>query len=696
MMGIDYKAIAKRTISERQSNPVKERFDFLKENYDTHNLLEYTSFIQELPLRSVMENTQYIFSEPLHGSSFFNFFIESNYFTTDQLSHQREVLVEFLGKCDKSKYSNIEHLTSMRKTLEFIDTELSNREDMSCLLENLKYTYHMDKLLPVMESEVQDELDKLTNKVVKNPDNITMYEKFVNDLKKQKVVNIIKYFPLLLVKNTSIVLGLAGATVGTVAMSLGVAITVCLTIPPFIVASLIQNGIRKGSADSYIVIFDKQITMVRNRIKTETDPDRKKNISAYLDVLINAREELVRHTTNKNPIKESLDMIQEGAVLFIAPYVLPMPRRWIKTFLKTGWSVKESVITGDIDKMNSVSEIDKLIDNMEESKKFYATLKDSKTVEAKIIKFGVFNGVNAENSVRSIVELHDQSIELLKKRRAEVKRGKKYVKENSISDIVFESSGSTWDNYAYIEEEDDNDDDRDETYVKERSRETDDEDNYEVNLYSDTLYDIMDDPNSDLNRSIQSEIMENFVSFLSTEDEDMLESFNKLLYLGNVISYISEAREIVNAARKTKDFSDRVDTRVNKAVEPVNNFVSQTIDSVKKIDNRERRNRMIEGKFRFRLLKIIRNSVLLGGIWAINPAIAAITFLAGVALDAKADSKVREQILDELKEELRIVEEKIDDAKSDSERQKKYELMRIKNRLEKDIKRIEYRLDHAT
>ena len=87
---------------------------------------------------------------------------------------------------------------------------------------------------------------------------------------------------------------------------------------------------------------------------------------------------------------------------------------------------------------------------------------------------------------------------------------------------------------------------------------------------------------------------------------------------------------------------------------------------------------------------------MLGGIWAINPAIAAITFLVGVALDAKADSKVRTQILDELKEELKIVEEKIDDAKSDSERQKKYELMRIKNKLEKDIKRIEYRLDHAS
>ena len=40
-----------------------------------------------------------------------------------------------------------------------------------------------------------------------------------------------------------------------------------------------------------------------------------------------------------------------------------------------------------------------------------------------------------------------------------------------------------------------------------------------------------------------------------------------------------------------------------------------------------------------------------------------------------------------------MVDEKLDDAKSDGERQKKYELMRIKMKLEKDIERVKYKLN---
>ena len=46
-----------------------------------------------------------------------------------------------------------------------------------------------------------------------------------------------------------------------------------------------------------------------------------------------------------------------------------------------------------------------------------------------------------------------------------------------------------------------------------------------------------------------------------------------------------------------------------------------------------------------------------------------------------------------LKNELEIVNEKIEDAKSENDKKAKYELMRIRNKLVKDIERIEYNLN---
>ena len=44
-------------------------------------------------------------------------------------------------------------------------------------------------------------------------------------------------------------------------------------------------------------------------------------------------------------------------------------------------------------------------------------------------------------------------------------------------------------------------------------------------------------------------------------------------------------------------------------------------------------------------------------------------------------------------EKLEIVNEKIEDAKSENDKKAKYELMRIRNKLVKDIERIEYNLN---
>ncbi|MEI2419563.1 hypothetical protein V6O07_04760, partial [Arthrospira platensis SPKY2] len=91
-----------------------------------------------------------------------------------------------------------------------------------------------------------------------------------------------------------------------------------------------------------------------------------------------------------------------------------------------------------------------------------------------------------------------------------------------------------------------------------------------------------------------------------------------------------------------------------------------------------------------KLSKIIKSAVAVGAAWAINPAIGAVTAIAGFAVSKKMDAREKDRLISEIKEELLIVEEKIKDADSNGDKKQKYQLIRLKNSLERSIKRIQY------
>lgn len=89
-----------------------------------------------------------------------------------------------------------------------------------------------------------------------------------------------------------------------------------------------------------------------------------------------------------------------------------------------------------------------------------------------------------------------------------------------------------------------------------------------------------------------------------------------------------------------------------------------------------------------KLSKMVKRAIVLGGTWAINPAIAAISAVTMVALSKNATEKEKKRVLSELKKELELVEEKIKDSDSNGDRKEKYELIRLRQKLTTDIDRI--------
>ena len=188
-------------------------------------------------------------------------------------------------------------------------------------------------------------------------------------------------------------------------------------------------------------------------------------------------------------------------------------------------------------------------------------------------------------------------------------------------------------------------------------------------------------------------------SMIITEDGKIVKTATKL---ANKVA--DGGREMLHKGRKAAGTVKRVATSVNKVTDPLVNAINNTLDKIKKEDYDKRRNRIITGQYRFKLFNFLSKGVLtiaggkaigaaVGGASLVNPLIGVISALTAIAIDKRLDDRARKKVLSELESELKIVEEKLEDAKGDGKREEKYQLMRIKQKLEKDIDRIKYRLD---
>lgn len=238
------------------------------------------------------------------------------------------------------------------------------------------------------------------------------------------------------------------------------------------------------------------------------------------------------------------------------------------------------------------------------------------------------------------------------------------------------------------------------------------------------------------------ELMESFSKIIEVSEqysilvEDKLQSGrpNSLGRASQKMSSVS--RTIGLGVDKTARNVDRVTSAVDRALQPAINAINRVVNDYKKKDKDVREKEIISGQYQFRLARVIKlgiatiigfnfgkktllktvgkgikYSAKLGGAIAstggsskvtrkalglfgslTGPLFAAIALYTAVALDKKIERRQREKILADLEMELKICEEKLEDAKSEGEREKKYELMRIKNRLEKDINRIKFNL----
>lgn len=200
----------------------------------------------------------------------------------------------------------------------------------------------------------------------------------------------------------------------------------------------------------------------------------------------------------------------------------------------------------------------------------------------------------------------------------------------------------------------------------------------------------------------------------SLSDDKLVELFENLLRTSAHLDSIRESYEVTMEGKlvtkasmgiqkgvrkvqhKVKNASiqgSRATAAIGKAAKSVEDQINNTIDKIKAADNSERREKLIKGGLRVKIKRLIRVGIVTGAAGAIGNWWYALVALVGqLLIDKGIDEMTKRELVDDIEDNMKLLDEKIEDAKSDSNKEAKYKLMRQKNALEKERNRLRYNL----
>lgn len=120
------------------------------------------------------------------------------------------------------------------------------------------------------------------------------------------------------------------------------------------------------------------------------------------------------------------------------------------------------------------------------------------------------------------------------------------------------------------------------------------------------------------------------------------------------------------------------------------NIIDEIKGIVRKVDewDDERRKKYItEPGFRKKIFKNLKLAILYGTVAQVRLSLLPIT-IASRSLSKKKNIRMRNELARELETEIKVCDEKINDANANNDTQEKYRLMRIKDQLEAERIRV--------
>ena len=133
-----------------------------------------------------------------------------------------------------------------------------------------------------------------------------------------------------------------------------------------------------------------------------------------------------------------------------------------------------------------------------------------------------------------------------------------------------------------------------------------------------------------------------------------------------------------------------LNTKQKMASEKLDNFVDNFYDKAQRELSNKNREQVIKGNILPSFSTIIKMAIGGAGLGMVNPALGVISFVGGLAVSKKGTKKEKQYILDEIEVQLELVEKKISYAESNNDMKALENLLKIKQRLQREKQRIIY------
>ena len=117
------------------------------------------------------------------------------------------------------------------------------------------------------------------------------------------------------------------------------------------------------------------------------------------------------------------------------------------------------------------------------------------------------------------------------------------------------------------------------------------------------------------------------------------------------------------------------------------NVSIKTLQVIEEKDVEKRKRFMVEPGYRKHAFRNFKLALLYGGAFSLDKALLPVTMVAR-HFSKQKDRRVRNELVSEIETDIKICEEKISDANGNGDNKEKYKLMRIKNKLERELLRV--------
>lgn len=146
-------------------------------------------------------------------------------------------------------------------------------------------------------------------------------------------------------------------------------------------------------------------------------------------------------------------------------------------------------------------------------------------------------------------------------------------------------------------------------------------------------------------------------------------------------------KKTVAKGRRTAQDARNAGKAVAKVPMNVTDSIKRTVDKWDELDDNRRKEYIIQPGYRKKYFKALQLAIMHGVAWSINPLLNIVLAISH-KLSAHKDERIKNELVRELKAEIKVTEEKIEDAKANGDNQQKYKLIRIKEKLDAELVRV--------